>query len=279
MNETVAAVVVTYNRKQLLTECLDALLAQTRPVDKIILIDNASTDGTPDLLKERGYIDNPLLDYVRLFENTGGAGGFYEGLKRGYKKNYDFVWLMDDDCITDKNALFFLCECKKKNMSNVIFSSKVLWTNNQQHPMNLPKFKKNSKTNLRSASFVSILISRNVVKKYGYPLKKYFIWHDDTEYTSRILLNESGLFCSESLVIHKSATSYQPWMAPSSRYYYDVRNKIWSIKTSSFTFNEKIRIVMSLIIKSCYHLNKNRSFESIEYIYRGLKDGIKLSQN
>ena len=89
--EKIAAVVVTYNRKELLKECLDALLAQTHPLDSIILIDNASTDGTPEFLKEKGFLDNPKIDYVRLSENSGGAGGFYEGMKRGYEKGFDWV--------------------------------------------------------------------------------------------------------------------------------------------------------------------------------------------
>ena len=86
--EKIAAVVVTYNRKELLKECLDALLRQTYSVDSIILIDNASNDGTPEFLKENGYLDNPKIDYVRLPENTGSAGGFYDGVKRGYKKGF-----------------------------------------------------------------------------------------------------------------------------------------------------------------------------------------------
>jgi len=103
--EKIAAVVVTYNRKDLLKECLDALLNQTRPLDSIILIDNASTDGTPEFLKEKGYLDNPKIDYVRLPENTGGAGGFHEGVKRGYEKGYDWLWLMDDDALPEKSSL------------------------------------------------------------------------------------------------------------------------------------------------------------------------------
>jgi len=116
--EKIAAVVVTYNRKELLKECLDALLAQTYPVDSIILIDNASIDGTPEFLKEQGYLKNPKIDYVRLPENTGGAGGFHEGVKRGYKKGYDWLWLMDDDAIAQKNTLEELMDANyilKKN--------------------------------------------------------------------------------------------------------------------------------------------------------------------
>ncbi|MDW8464040.1 MAG: glycosyltransferase [Geminocystis sp.] len=119
--ETVCAIVVTYNRKKLLLECLEAIRRQTRPVQGIYIIDNASTDGTPEFLKENGYINElppenlakpwereftieNLVDgkeirvyYVRMHENTGGAGGFHEGVKRAYEKGYDWLWLMDDD--------------------------------------------------------------------------------------------------------------------------------------------------------------------------------------
>ncbi|MEN3014688.1 MAG: glycosyltransferase, partial [bacterium] len=120
-HETICAVVVTYNRKHLLLECLEAIRKQTRPVQAIYIIDNHSIDGTPELLLEKGYINQlppPVLTepweielsisnqtnsepieihYIRMHENTGGAGGFHEGLKRAYEKGYDWFWLMDDD--------------------------------------------------------------------------------------------------------------------------------------------------------------------------------------
>ena len=102
-NDTVCAVVVTYNRKNLLIECLEALRKQTRPIQGIYLIDNASSDGTPELLFEKGYIkelplknmsepwvneskinnlfngnNTIIIHYVRMDENTGGAGGFHD---------------------------------------------------------------------------------------------------------------------------------------------------------------------------------------------------------
>ena len=55
-NESVCAVVVTYNRKRLLLECLESLKKQTRPIDAIYIIDNASTDCTPEILLKNNYI-------------------------------------------------------------------------------------------------------------------------------------------------------------------------------------------------------------------------------
>ncbi len=133
--ETVCAIVVTYNRKKLLIECLESLQSQTRTLECIYIIDNASTDGTPELLKENGFIqqlppqplDKPWevehkkngisISYVRMNENTGGAGGFYEGVKRGYEKGFDWLWLMDDDVEPINTALETMVSYKNISLS------------------------------------------------------------------------------------------------------------------------------------------------------------------
>lgn len=129
MSETIAAVVVTYNRKDLLRECLNSILAQNKPLNALFIIDNHSTDGTPQYLKELGFIPEVLeantepaelystvssshdtskeikTYYIRMHENTGSAGGFHEGIKRAYEKGYDLIWVMDDDGKAKSNTL------------------------------------------------------------------------------------------------------------------------------------------------------------------------------
>ncbi|HEY0804284.1 MAG TPA: glycosyltransferase, partial [Pseudonocardiaceae bacterium] len=100
---TVAAVVVTYNRKDKLVTVLDHLLAQTRLPDWIIVVDNDSTDGTDKVLAR--YADHDRVLVHRLPENIGGAGGFAAGMARGYELGADFVWIMDDDCYPNPDAL------------------------------------------------------------------------------------------------------------------------------------------------------------------------------
>ncbi|GAA6756682.1 hypothetical protein Thermus77420_21580 [Thermus thalpophilus] len=99
--DRVCAVIVTHNRKELLRECLRAVLAQTRPVDHILVVDNASTDGTADMLRE----EFSQVEVLRLPENQGGAGGFHEGMKRAYELGYEWMWLMDDDALPSRTAL------------------------------------------------------------------------------------------------------------------------------------------------------------------------------
>ncbi|MBY8848586.1 glycosyltransferase, partial [Saccharothrix sp. MB29] len=89
---TVAAVVVTYNRKDKLPKVLDHVLAQTQRPDLLVIVDNASTDGTDEVLRRYEGTDGVVL--VRLDENTGGAGGFATGMNKAYEQGADFVWIM-----------------------------------------------------------------------------------------------------------------------------------------------------------------------------------------
>ena len=94
------AVVVTYNRKELLRECLVALRAQTRPPDHVLVVDNASTDGTLELVSE----EFGEVELLALPENVGGAGGFHAGLERAYASGAEWAWLMDDDTVPQPEA-------------------------------------------------------------------------------------------------------------------------------------------------------------------------------
>ncbi len=92
-----AAVVVTYNRKDLLVKNLEAVFGQTVLPDAVYVIDNHSSDGTGEHLRSLGYLDNSRIRYVYKDENTGGAGGFEYGTRIAYEAGYDWIWLMDDD--------------------------------------------------------------------------------------------------------------------------------------------------------------------------------------
>ncbi|MDQ2874560.1 MAG: glycosyltransferase, partial [Actinomycetota bacterium] len=83
----VAAVVVTYNRRQLLLESLAAVQAQTRPADTVIVVDNASTDESAAAVRERF----PGVRLQRLARNTGGAGGFAFGMALALATDADLI--------------------------------------------------------------------------------------------------------------------------------------------------------------------------------------------
>lgn len=145
----ITAVVVTYNRIDLLKECLQALREQK--VDRntqldILLVDNASTDGTKewiDGIVSAGDAEGRRIYATHLAENTGGAGGFYTGMKWAYEQGADAIWIMDDDTIPQADALQKLLDgmmCAGNEVapeSEIGFvSSTVLWTDGSPCQMN-----------------------------------------------------------------------------------------------------------------------------------------------
>ena len=104
MDKSVAAIVVTYNRKDLLIENIESLKQQSESDNlDIIIIDNASTDGTESALQP--YILDKSIIYINTGSNLGGAGGFNFGIGYAAKQQYKYLWIMDDDCVPEKSAL------------------------------------------------------------------------------------------------------------------------------------------------------------------------------
>lgn len=213
MTKTIAAVIVTFNRAAKLLKVLDSLDAQTRRPDRIYVIDNASSDDTRDAMDARARVD---IKYIRLPENVGGAGGFNIGIKAAYADGYDLIWISDDDAYPHEDAL------EKLINSLAIFAdttthwpsfacSAVRFSDGSWCEMNTPatvwdwpRFysPENPYFLVNSCSFVSLLVPRWAIKKHGFPIKDYFIWFDDAEYTRRLARSFPGLFVPDSVVTH-----------------------------------------------------------------------------
>ena len=210
-NRKVIAVVVTYNRKELLKEAIEALLNQEYENCDILVVDNASTDGTKEYIDE--LLKNTRVHYENTGANLGGAGGFNYGMKRACQMGCDFVWVMDDDCIVHKDSLIELLNADKQLDGNYGFlSSKVLWKDGSICKMNIPKktfsswLKEFDKPvqEIAMASFVSLFVKTDIIKEMGLPIKEFFIWTDDWEFTRRISRKYKSYFISKSIVTHKS---------------------------------------------------------------------------
>jgi len=213
--EKVAAAVVTFNRKDLLQECLEALLNQTRKLDAIIIIDNHSNDGTKELIKEK-YSKKKIVNYVRLNKNYGAAGGYYLGMKKAYEKGFDWIWMLDDDAITYKDALEKLMNSLKELPKNTGFLCSNVY-GLSGNVMNVPnidlrpsKNKYPSWNTFLEKGFVEIsscgwmsIFSRKVIKKIGYPIKEIFLWGDDDDFTRKTSKFYKGFLIGSSKILHK----------------------------------------------------------------------------
>ncbi len=123
--ERIAAVVVTYNRKELLLQCVQHLLDQQEADCDVLVVDNASTDGTAQAVEQ---ISSAKLFYRNTGENLGGAGGFHFGMRWAVEEGYDYVWIMDDDALPQPDALAQLWNAHEQLEGQYGFlSSVVLW--------------------------------------------------------------------------------------------------------------------------------------------------------
>lgn len=234
----VTAVVVTHNRRDLLTEALTAVLSQTRAPDRVIVVDNASADGTADAVRERF----PSAALVPLRRNGGGAGGFAAGVAVALERGCDLMWLMDDDTIPEPVALEALLDARERYAGAeppALLASRVVWTDGREHPMNTPRSRFRVSRGeraaaaaaecvpVRSASFVSVLLDAPSVRRCGLPVADYFLWNDDFEFTTRLLRRRAGVHCPRSTVVHKTRAFGATDADPGERFFYEVRNKVW----------------------------------------------------
>lgn len=290
-NRKVIAVVVTYNRKELLKEAIEALLNQEYNNCDVLIVDNASTDGT------REYIDELLKDARVHYENTGanlgGAGGFNYGMKRACQMGCDFVWVMDDDCIVHKNSLTELLNADKQLNGNYGFlSSKVLWKDGSICKMNIQKIsliKKVTDWNKEiqqviMGTFVSFFIKKTIVEEIGLPISDFFIWADDIEYSRRVSLKYPSYLVNKSIVSHKSKNNIgsnivQDSIENLNRYSYAYRNERYVYKREGILgilyYNLKNSLHKFRIRKS--NMSKEEKKKKIDVINKAVKEGKKFN--
>lgn len=208
--KNVIAVVVTYNRLSLLKECLNSLIQQHEMLVSIVVINNHSSDGTTEYLRK--YDDNKLFNIVNLDNNLGGAAGFEYGVKKAGETPFGkYVWIMDDDTIPSPSAAEKLVEAAEQLDNHFGFlCSDVRWTDgsatNVPHvDKDWPELSADGLIRVVAATFVSVLIRKESIKKLGCPLGDMQIWGDDTEYTTRLSNYARSYYVSASTVIHKTA--------------------------------------------------------------------------
>ncbi len=290
MNPSICAVVVTHNRQALLRECVAALLAQTRPLTTLLVVDNASSDGTGELFTSE--FRDRRINYVFLPHNGGGAGGFRHGIELAHQLGSEWIWLMDDDTIASPTALeelFVAYEKFPADSKPLVLASRVNWIDGTVHPMNLPETKRafidpptsflaaeNATISIRWASFVSVMINRAAVDRFGLPLADYFIWNDDTEFTARVLRENFGILVPRSVVTHKTARKHNPIEAAPERSYYQARNVLWMIlRSRAWSGDEKVKIGMVHAKWLVTYLRQARfRWPAVRAIASGVWDGL-----
>ena len=279
-----AAVVVTHNRIDLLRQCVAQLENQTCACD-ILIVDNASTDGTAQWLASQ-----PDLHCRNTGANLGGAGGFNLGMRWAVEAGYDYVWVMDDDTLPHPDALEKLLEADRVLEGNYGWLSSVaLWTDGNRCRMNLQRktpyreIEESDQTLVPSvmASFVSLFLKRSTVAAFGLPISEFVIWSDDWEYTRRISMKTKCYTIQDSQVIHAMKSNGVVNIATDTldrlpRYRYFYRNDVYLYR------REGLRGWVWLVAKDIWHffqvviLSESQKRKRLNTILNGFWDGLSF---
>lgn len=222
----IGVVIVTYNRKEKLMETLNQFSRQTKSPLYVMVVNNASTDQTEEVLKtwqkEKENFEKIVLN---LEENTGGSGGFHAGLKKSLSLGAEWVWVSDDDAVPEPDAIEAASnylEKSKENLGDIsaicgqVINYGKIDTNHRKNyiskgirilekPVPEEEYRKET-FEINAFSYVGTIISRDKMRKVGVTLKEYFIWWDDTEHSLR--LSKLGkIICVPEIRVHHDVGS------------------------------------------------------------------------
>ena len=233
----VIAVVVTYNRRELL-KCNLSCLRANRPVASIVVVNNGSTDGTTEWLTEQ-------KDLIVIHqENVGGSGGFYRGIQQAFQMGADWIWCMDDDVFPRPDCMEHLLQhaddpsvgilAPRRLMEGNIFTNdfqQVNLTNPfaSMYQKRLKKQQVDGPTEICGTAFEGLCIRREAVEAIGLPNKDLFIFCDDTDYCLRaVLAGYKILYIPSALMDKQKFFSDDNWEERSKKKkwkrFYQVRN-------------------------------------------------------
>ena len=298
--DTIAAVVVTYNRKDLLGQCLDALAQQSHPLDAVYIIDNCSTDGTYAYLLDRDWIvpvpdlqgrvyeslkEVPLpafegrcvtVRYVAMPENTGGAGGFNEGIKRAVDGGFDWIWLMDDDLLVSPQALKALVEKKEALtaaqdhpflLNSLVLSQDAKDGDTLAFP--LQELSKHGLPRMRvqhwrlsevadkleeglyrwACPFNGTFLPASAISQIGLPNKDFFIWGDERDF----LWRAAKVLDMYTVIDSKAHHPAFPGVTFNWKLYYHIRNSLVVNEHFNFTALRNLKVIVHSLLLGLRH--------------------------
>jgi rhamnopyranosyl-N-acetylglucosaminyl-diphospho-decaprenol beta-1,3/1,4-galactofuranosyltransferase len=303
---TVAAVVVTFNRCELVVACLDALSRQERPLDRIFIIDNASTDATPEVLAKHGYRDRADVTYVRLDRNTGGAGGFHEGMRLAHEAGFDWIWIMDDDGEPCADALR-LMEAHFDEPDVVAVLPMIAHedgspafdlahrgfltlppariTGEQFGRAILPaEFNGRETIDIDYYSFVGPCFARTAIDRAGLPLAQFFIHYDDSEYAYRLSLLGRAVLVTAARILDRQAQQADLVTVRGRRIfpmdklwirYFGYRNRVWLILHDRFPASKLDLLVEHLRFCARIMLYQDHKWRRLRFFNAAFWDGVR----
>lgn len=295
MDYLFTVVIVTFNRITLLRECLECVMNQNYPINQVVIVDNASSDGTREYLEKITKTDDRVTVF-RSPENRGGAYAFCKGLEIACGLTGNMIILIDDDAMlsktfTERMVKAFIDNSDVKAFAGVVYNEgkidtshrKVIynWEKLDSREVEVEKYQKEYfKVDL--VSFCGLAISRELISQVGYPCAEYFIWYDDTEYSLRLRKETDIVVVSQAELNHKAVIGRGKgnW-----KLYYGERNMLITVRKHGTDkgYKQVVRREIIKLLKNIFSikkflkwlLGKDNTYFYYNFLYiRALIDGV-----
>ena len=299
---TATIAVVTYNRSGLLTRLLASIVAMDPKPGHVVVIDNASTDDTTDVVESyRERLGDTELVYRRMDTNTGGSGGFSEGMRVAYELGSEWIWLMDDDVevIDDGLAKMGKWAPRFKSIQGRRYDydgSEFYWQYRIAERMGIPipfapaSFDSSGYKPMNSGCFEGMFIHRDIVGQIGLPDPRFFIYWDDQTYgwlasrkTTSVIVDEFVLRRTREIKqwdmgsrhMNASSNAYRYYImrnrAIIKRYYRSlgVYNPVLFGLGTALTFGKELIRLFFV----------ERTVRGTSNLFRGLRDARKIAKD
>ena len=210
-----AIAIVTFNRSALLDELLQSASTMTTAPDRIVVVDNASTDDTQEVVARwQAKIGPDVLVNHRMETNTGGAGGFSEGTRVALELGAEWVWLMDDDVEILPDALerfapwmerFKVIHGRRYDVDGTPFYWQAKFNQflGVPLPYSVRTFNTDGYAVTNSGTFEGMLVHADVVRRIGLPDPRFFISWDDAIYAWLASLETEVVYVDEFVLQKK----------------------------------------------------------------------------
>lgn len=293
--------IVTYNRSVLLTRLLESIVVMDPKPGHVVVVDNASADDTTAVVESFRERLGTELVYHRLDTNTGGSGGFSEGMRVAYELGSTWMWLMDDDVevIPDGLAKMGRWAPRFRSIQGRRYDydgSEFYWQYRLSIPLGIPipfapaSFDERGFRPMNSGCFEGMFIHRDVVEKIGLPDPRFFIYWDDSVYgylasrtTRSVIVDEFVL--RRTREIRQWDMGVRHLNASSDAYrYYIMRNRghmkhYWQTQGTYRPVYFAVGSILTFakeIIRLVFVEHKVRGTSNL---FRGIRDGRRIARD
>ncbi len=252
----VLAVILTFNAPDALVVCVEAIRAQSRPPEAILVIDNASSPPPTEALAAAGLGEG--LTVLRQADNSGPAGGYAVGLAQFAASAFDVAWVMDDDCVPRRDCLELL-------MAESSRTDGPAWL--------FPEWHEPDGKVTRWPAWCGFILDRSIVEEVGVPMAELFWWAEDTEYLWW-RIPQAGhpvRYHSGAVVQHTLARRHG---IPTWKYYYEARNSVFFHLRIKHSMRRLPRKLVLLCGRALFREHDRRAARLL-LIGRGVGDGLR----